>query len=113
MREITNIEMDLRFEAAAANELYENTKLDKGFNVPKIYWNYTTKKILTLDKVNGVSIREQEKLEERGINLKYLAENLIQHFLKQAVRDGFSTVTCIKVIYLWTRMAILFLLISE
>ena len=56
LREITNIEMDLRFEAAAANELYENTKLDKGFNVPKIYWNYTTKKILTLDKVDGVSI---------------------------------------------------------
>ena len=89
LREITNIEMDLRFEAAAANELYENTKLDKGFNVPKIYWNYTTKKILTLDKVNGVSIREQGKLEEQGINLKGLAENLIQHFLKQAVRDGF------------------------
>ncbi len=89
LREITNIEMDLRFEAAAANELYENTKLDKGFNVPKIYWNYTTKKILTLDKVEGISIREQEKLEKQGINLKYLAENLIQHFLKQAVRDGF------------------------
>ena len=31
--------MDLRFEAAAANELYENTKQDLGFNVPKIYWN--------------------------------------------------------------------------
>jgi len=89
LREITNIEMDLRFEAAAANELYENTKQDRGFNVPKIYWNYTTKKILTLDKVNGVSIREQRKLEDQGINLKYLAENLIQHFLKQAVRDGF------------------------
>jgi len=89
LREITNIEMDLRFEAAAANELYENTKLDKGFNVPKIYWNYTTKKILTLDKVNGISIREQKKLEDQGINLKQLAENLIQHFLKQAVRDGF------------------------
>ena len=75
LREITNIEMDLRFEAAAANELYENTKLDKGFNVPKIYWNYTTKKILTLDKVNGVSIREQDELEKQGINLKHLAEN--------------------------------------
>ncbi len=89
LREITNIEMDLRFEAAAANELYENTEQDIGFNVPKIYWNYTTKKILTLDKVNGVSIREQGKLEEQGVNLKRLAENLIQHFLKQAVRDGF------------------------
>ncbi len=89
LREITNIEMDLRFEAAAANELYENTKNDIGFNVPKIYWNYTTKKVLTLDKVDGVSIREHEKLRESGINLKMLAENLIQHFLKQAIRDGF------------------------
>ncbi len=89
LREITNIEMDLRFEAAAANELYENTKNDKGFNVPKIYWNYTTKKVLTLDKVEGISIREHEKLKKLGIDLKNLAENLIQHFLKQAVRDGF------------------------
>ncbi len=89
LREITNIEMDLRFEAAAANELYENTKNDKGFDVPKIYWNYTTKKILTLDKVEGVSIREQEYLDKSGINLKNLAESLIQHFLKQAIRDGF------------------------
>ena len=35
LREITNIEMDLRFEAAAANELFENTKNDIGFVVPK------------------------------------------------------------------------------
>ena len=89
LREITNIEMDLRFEAAAANELYENTKNDSGFNVPQIYWNYTTKKILTLDKVEGVSIREHQKLNEIGVDLKKLAENLIQHFLTQAVRDGF------------------------
>ena len=89
LREITDIEMDLRFEAAAANELFENTKQDFGFNVPKIYWNYTSKRILTLDKVEGISIREQDKLKKLGINLKSLAENLIQHFLKQAVRDGF------------------------
>ncbi len=89
LREITNIEMDLRFEAAAANELYENTKNDNGFNVPRIYWNYTTKRILTLDKVEGISIREQEKLKDLGIDLKILAEKLIQHFLKQAVTDGF------------------------
>ena len=89
LREITNIEMDLRFEAAAANELYENTQQDQGFNVPKIYWNYTTKRILTLDKVEGISIREHDKLRDKGVDLKKLAENLIQHFLKQAVQDGF------------------------
>ncbi len=89
LREITNIEMDLRFEAAAANELFENTKNDNGFKVPQIYWQYTSKRILTLDKVNGVSIRNHIALKENNIDLKNIAENLIQHFLRQAVRDGF------------------------
>ncbi len=89
LREITNIEMDLRFEAAAANELFENTKFDKGFKVPQIYWQFTSKKVLTLDKVDGVSIRDHIALKEKKINLKNIAENLIQHFLRQAVRDGF------------------------
>ena len=89
LREITNIEMDLRFEAAAANELFENTKNDNGFIVPQIYWQYTSKRILTLDRVNGVSIRNHIALKENNIDLKNIAENLIQHFLRQAVRDGF------------------------
>ena len=89
LREITNVEMDFRFEAAAANELYENTKNDLGFNVPKIYWNQTSKKILCLDRINGVSIREVENLKSQNIDTKKLAQNIIQHFLRHAVRDGF------------------------
>jgi len=89
LREITNVEMDLRFEAAAANELYENTKNDIGFKVPKIYWNQTSKKVLCLDRIDGVSIRDIEKLKSLNIDLKKIAKNIIQHFLRHAVRDGF------------------------
>ena len=89
LKQITNVEMDLRFEAAAAGELRENTLNDKGIKVPKIYWNYTSKKILTLDKIDAISIRDIEKLKSLNINLKNLSENLIQLFLKQSVRDGF------------------------
>jgi len=89
LREITNVEMDLRFEAAAANELYENTKNDVGFKVPKIYWNLTSKKVLCLEKVDGISIREIENLKSLNIDIKKLAKNIIQHFLRHAVRDGF------------------------
>ena len=89
LREITNVEMDLRFEAAAANELYENTKNDFGFNVPKIYWNQTSKSILCLDRINGVSIREVENLKSLNIDIKKTAKDIIQHFLRHAVRDGF------------------------
>jgi len=89
LREITNIEMDLRFEAAAANELYENTTNDVGVRVPKIYWNYTSKRVLCLDKINGISIREIENLKSLNIDTKKLAKDIIQHFLRHAVRDGF------------------------
>ena len=62
--------MDLRFEAAAANEYAENTKNDVGFSVPKIYWNFTSEEVLTLDWVEGISIREKYKLELENINIK-------------------------------------------
>ena len=87
--EITNLEMDLRFEAAAANEYAENTKNDAGFRVPKIYWNYTSENVMTLDWVDGVSIRETEKLKKQNIDTNKIAEDIIQHFLRHAVRDGF------------------------
>ena len=89
LREVTNIEMDLRFEAAAANELHENTKNDIGFEVPKIYWNQTSKRVLCLDRVDGFSIKDVESLKSYNIDLKKLAKNIIQHFLRHAVRDGF------------------------
>ena len=89
LKEITNHEMDLRLEAAAANEFVENTKNDLGFHVPKIYWNYTSESVLTLDWVEGISIREKDILEKNNINTEKLATDIIQHFLRHAVRDGF------------------------
>ena len=89
LKEITNHEMDLRFEAAAANEYSENTKNDLGFHVPKIYWNYTSEQVLTLDWIEGTSIRDKELLENKKINTKTIASDIIQHFLRHAVRDGF------------------------
>ena len=81
--------MDLRFEAAAANEYAENTKNDAGFRVPQIYWNFTSENVMTLDWVDGVSIRETEELKNRNLNTEKIAEDIIQNFLRHAVRDGF------------------------
>ncbi len=89
LKEITNLEMDLRFEAAAANEYAENTKNDAGFKIPKIYWNFTSENVMTLDWVDGISIRETEELNKRKIDTRKIASNIIQHFLRHAIRDGF------------------------
>ena len=89
LKEITNHEMDLRFEAAAANEFFDNTKNDAGFRVPKIYWSYTGEEVLTLDWIDGVSIREKEIIKLKKIDVSIIASDIIQHFLRHAVRDGF------------------------
>ena len=89
LKEITNLEMDLRFEAAAANEYAENTKNDIDFKVPTIYWSFTSENVMTLDWVDGVSIRETEDLQKRNIDTKKIASDIIQNFLRHAVRDGF------------------------
>ena len=81
LKEITNLEMDLRFEAAAANEYAENTKNDVGFRVPQIYWNYTSENVMTLDWVDGISIRETDELKNKNFNTEKIAQDLIQNFL--------------------------------
>ena len=54
-------------------------------------------KRFNLDKVEGISIREQQKLQEQGIDLKNSQK--LYNFLKQAVRDGFFMEICTKEIY--------------
>ena len=89
LKEITAIEMDLRFEAAAANELKNNTKNDKNFVVPEIFWDYTSKRVLTSERVIGIPIKNLTEIDKAKINKEDLATNVIQSFLLQAVRDGF------------------------
>ena len=88
LKEITNLEMDLRFEAAAANEYGENTKNDAGFKVPEIYWNFTSENVMTLDWIDGISIREAEVLKKRNLDTNKIAEDIIQHFLRHVSKNA-------------------------
>ena len=59
------------------------------FRVPDIYWNFTSENVMTLDWVDGISIRETEELKKRNLNTEKIANDIIQNFLRHAVRDGF------------------------
>lgn len=83
--EICRLELDLRFEAAHSSELKENTKNDRGFYVPAVDWNRTSKKVLTLEWMEATPIYEVEKLN----NHKQIATNLIESFCNQVYRDCF------------------------
>ncbi len=85
----TALEMDLRIEAAAASELAENTWDDPGFRVPKVDWERTSQRVLTIEWVDGIPINDIEALKKAKLDLPDLANRVIQTFLRQALRDGF------------------------
>ena len=85
-REVIKFELDLRYEAAAASELSENTKYDDNFKVPNVFWDKITQKVLTIEKVNGLPI---DKIDDSKIDKKLAAKNLIITFLRQSIRDGY------------------------
>ena len=89
LKEITTIEMDLRFEGSAASELKKNTISDPKFKVPEINWDFTSKRVLTSQRVKGISIKDIDQIDKQNIDKKELAKNIIQNFLRQAVGDGF------------------------
>jgi len=83
------IELDLRLEAAAISEMAENTKDDRGFIIPQISWDHTTETVLTTTWVEGIPIRDVAALDAAGLDRKALAKNLLQSFLRHAIRDGY------------------------
>ena len=85
----TKIEMDLRMEAAAISEMAGNVAHDDGFRVPAIDWQRTGSDVLTIEWIDGTPMNDVAALAARGLDLKLLGENLIRHFLRHAMRDGF------------------------
>ena len=83
------LELDLRLEAAAISEMAENIKDDTGFIIPTISWDHVAQNVLTTSWVEGIPIREHAALDAAGVDRKALAANLLQSFLRHAIRDGF------------------------
>ena len=83
------LELDLRLEAASISEFAGNIAGDKGFVVPTVSWDHTAANVLTTSWVEGIPIRDLAALDAAGIDRPLLAKNLLQSFLRQAIRDGF------------------------
>lgn len=87
----TELEMDLRLEAAAISEMGDNIAKagDTGFRVPTVDWRRTAKRVMTLDWIEGTKIDDVAALAARGADVKALGLVVLQSFLKHAMRDGF------------------------
>ncbi|AEI37016.1 MAG: 2-polyprenylphenol 6-hydroxylase [Zymomonas mobilis subsp. pomaceae] len=88
-RQWTARELDLRREAASASELAENMEAEPDFLVPKIDWGRTSRRMMTMQWVDGIKLSDRQRLIESGHNLQTLAIRLVRSFLRQAIVDGF------------------------
>ena len=88
-RQWTARELDLRREAASASELRENLVAESGFYVPAIDWSRTSRRVMTLDWIDGIKLNDREALVAAGHDLPALAATLVRAFLRQSVVDGF------------------------
>jgi len=87
--ESVEMEMDLRMEASAAVELGENFAGDPGFRVPRIDWERTARRVLTLERVRGIAIDRREELIAAGHDPDAILANAAAAFFNQVFRDGF------------------------
>ena len=88
-RRLSEVEMDLRLEAAAASELADNFADDPGYRIPKIEWDYTAQRVLTMERVSGIRLDDRAALLAKGHDLRLILENAAEIFFKQVFRDGF------------------------
>ena len=83
------LELDLRFEAAAASELKDNSASNDNYMVPDVDWDLTSRRVLCTSLVDGIPFSRKADMVKAGYDLKILAEGLVHSFLRQALYDGF------------------------
>lgn len=84
----TELELDLRLEAAGADELGEVMAKDGYMRVPTVVWEGVGKRVLTMEWAQGWPLSEAEALTQPNLDRKQLADNLIRAFLAQALDHG-------------------------
>lgn len=82
-------ELDFTVEATRADRFRRNFKDDPEAYFPRVYWEYSSKKVMTMERISGISIDEVEALKSAGFDLKTVAERGVRVFFKQALEHGF------------------------
>lgn len=83
------LELDYGTEGRNADRFRKNFKDEKTVYTPKIYWELSSKRILTMELIQGIKINAIEELDKAGYDRKKIAENGAKAFMKQILIDGF------------------------
>ncbi|MDB9311556.1 AarF/ABC1/UbiB kinase family protein [Spirulina sp. CS-785/01] len=82
-------EIDYIHEGKNAERFQDNFEHISHIIAPKVYWRYTTKRVLTLEYLPGIKIDDRMTIEDCNINPDHLIQLGITCYLKQLLEDGF------------------------
>ncbi|HWP97846.1 MAG TPA: AarF/UbiB family protein [Syntrophomonadaceae bacterium] len=87
--ETLQAELDYVQEGHNAETIAENSREDSDLIIPTILWPYSTRRVLTMEYVEGIKITDLTAIEEAGIDRSTVASRLLQIYIKQVLIDGF------------------------
>jgi len=82
-------ELDFVNEASNTARFHEQFEEMKKVHAPRVYWQYTTNRVLVTEWITGENISNFERLERLGIDLRELSKTLLESFLHQFFETGF------------------------
>ncbi|QCB96814.1 AarF/ABC1/UbiB kinase family protein [Arthrobacter sp. PAMC25564] len=82
-------ELDYLQEARNAELFAANFAGDPRVHIPRVFWDTTTSRVLTLERLRGIKVNDAEALREAGIDPGELAVRACRVLLKMVFEDGF------------------------
>lgn len=82
-------ELDMLREAASASQLQRNFATSTLLYVPKVYWQYTSERLLVQERIYAMPISNIMGLEANNVDLARLAENGVEIFFTQVFKHSF------------------------
>jgi predicted unusual protein kinase regulating ubiquinone biosynthesis (AarF/ABC1/UbiB family) len=82
-------EIDYVTEAANAQRFREMFKDDPTIYIPRVYEDYTTRRILVLEWIDGIKINDYAAIEAAGISRLEVAKRTVQTYFYQFFEAGF------------------------
>lgn len=81
-------ELDYRIEGRNCDRISKQFENDKTVHIPKIHWEFTTKNVLTMERIQGIKVTNVAKLEAAGLNRKLIAKRLADSIFQQVLMAG-------------------------
>ncbi len=82
-------ELDYRREGRNADRFRANFADEHYLHIPQIYWDYTTHRVLILERISGIKIDDIEALDAVGYDRPRIALHTIRMIVKEVLEDGF------------------------